>query len=97
MKSLLTILLLSNLLPLFTGCKHSTALIVKGCRIEDPSSMTSNLDMWFCKSDADKIFSTWAELNGRLLICDSAEKIKKAAGTDDFEQAFVRLVKGESK
>ncbi len=69
MKSLLTILLLSNLLPLFIGCKHSTALIVKGCRIEDPSSMTSNLDMWFCKSDADKIFSTWAELNGRLLIC----------------------------
>ena len=35
--------------------------------------------------------------NGRLLICDSADKIKEAAGTDDFEQAFVRLVKGESK
>lgn len=35
--------------------------------------------------------------NGRLLICDTAEKIKEAAGTGDFEQAFVRLVKGESK
>ena len=35
--------------------------------------------------------------NGRLLICDPAEKIKEAAGADDFEQAFVRLVKGESK
>ncbi len=35
--------------------------------------------------------------NGRLLICDSADKIKEAAGADDFEQAFVRLVKGESK
>ena len=35
--------------------------------------------------------------NGRLLICDSAEKIKEAADADDFEQAFVRLVKGESK
>ena len=35
--------------------------------------------------------------NGRLLICDSAEKIKETAGTADFEQAFVRLVKGESK
>ena len=33
--------------------------------------------------------------NGRLLICDSAEKIKETAGTADFEQAFVRLVKGE--
>ena len=29
--------------------------------------------------------------------CDSADKIKEAAGADDFEQAFVRLVKGESK
>lgn len=35
--------------------------------------------------------------NGRLLICDSADKIKEAAGADDFEQAFVRLVKGGSK
>ncbi len=35
--------------------------------------------------------------NGRLLICDSTDKIKEAAGADDFEQAFVRLVKGESK
>lgn len=35
--------------------------------------------------------------NGRLLICDSADKIKEAAGAGDFEQAFVRLVKGESK
>ena len=31
---------------------------------------------------------------GRLLICDTAENIKKAAGTDDFEQAFIRTVKG---
>ena len=35
--------------------------------------------------------------NGRLLICDKEKKIKEAAGADDFEQAFVRLVKGESK
>ena len=32
--------------------------------------------------------------DGKLLICDTAEKIKAAAGTDDFEQAFVRIVKG---
>jgi len=31
---------------------------------------------------------------GRLLICDTAENIKKVAGTDDFEQAFIRTVKG---
>jgi len=31
---------------------------------------------------------------GKLLICDTAEKIKETAGTDNFEQAFVRIVKG---
>ena len=35
--------------------------------------------------------------DGRLLICDTADNIKEAAGTDDFEQAFVRIVKGEAK
>lgn len=32
--------------------------------------------------------------DGRLLICDTAEKIKETAGTDKFEEAFVRIVKG---
>lgn len=32
--------------------------------------------------------------DGKLLICDTAEKIKAAAGVDDFEQAFIRIVKG---
>ncbi len=32
--------------------------------------------------------------DGRLLICDTADKIKEAADTDDFEQAFIRMVKG---
>ncbi|MBQ2756957.1 MAG: ABC transporter ATP-binding protein [Clostridia bacterium] len=32
--------------------------------------------------------------DGRLLCCDSAENIKKRAGTDRFEEAFVRIVKG---
>lgn len=32
--------------------------------------------------------------DGRLLICDTAENIKKIADTDSFEQAFVRIVKG---
>ena len=34
--------------------------------------------------------------DGRLLVTDTAENIKKAAGTDDFEQAFIRTVKGAS-
>ncbi|MBQ7332910.1 MAG: ABC transporter ATP-binding protein [Clostridia bacterium] len=32
--------------------------------------------------------------DGKLLILDTAEKIKEAAGTDRFEEAFVRIVKG---
>ena len=35
--------------------------------------------------------------DGKLLICDTAENIKKAADTDDFESAFVRIVKGVTK
>ena len=31
---------------------------------------------------------------GKLLVCDTAENIKKAADTDNFEQAFIRIVKG---
>ena len=32
--------------------------------------------------------------DGKLLICDTADKIKEAAGRNSFEQAFVRIVKG---
>ena len=35
--------------------------------------------------------------DGKLLICDTAAKIKEAAGIDNFEQAFVRIVKGVEK
>lgn len=32
--------------------------------------------------------------DGRLLVCDTPQGIKTAAGTDDFEQAFISTVKG---
>lgn len=32
--------------------------------------------------------------DGKLLVCDTADAIKKAAGTDSFEQAFIHVVKG---
>ena len=31
---------------------------------------------------------------GRLLMCDTVDAIKERAGTDSFEQAFIRVVKG---
>ena len=35
--------------------------------------------------------------DGKLLICETADKIKEVAGCDNFEQAFVRIVKGVTK
>lgn len=35
--------------------------------------------------------------DGKLLICDTCDKIKETAGTDHFEQAFIHIVKGEAK
>ena len=35
--------------------------------------------------------------DGKLLICDTADKIKETAGTDNFEQAFIRIVKGAAQ
>ena len=32
--------------------------------------------------------------DGKLLVCDTAEKIKEIAGAERFEDAFVRIVKG---
>lgn len=35
--------------------------------------------------------------DGKLLICDTADNIKKAANTDSFEQAFIRFARGSEK
>lgn len=35
--------------------------------------------------------------DGKLLICDTPGKIKEAAGTDNFEQAFIHIVKEAAK
>ncbi len=32
--------------------------------------------------------------DGKLLICDTADRIKETAGTDNFEQAFIRYARG---
>ena len=35
--------------------------------------------------------------DGKLLLCETAAKIKEIAGTDNFEQAFIRIVKGAAQ
>lgn len=32
--------------------------------------------------------------NGRLLLCDTAVQIKRSAGVENFEEAFIHIVKG---
>ena len=34
---------------------------------------------------------------GKLILCDTADEIMRIAGTDNFEQAFVNIVKGAEK
>ena len=40
-----------------------------------------------------KVSSVSIMKDGKLLICDTAEAIKKAAGANSFEQAFIHIVK----
>jgi len=35
--------------------------------------------------------------DGRLIVCDTVEKIKEIANTNNFEEAFVKIVKGVEK
>ena len=35
--------------------------------------------------------------DGKLLICNTADEIKKAAGEDNFERAFINIVKGATE
>jgi ABC-2 type transport system ATP-binding protein len=35
--------------------------------------------------------------DGRLLVCDTADEIKRVADTNSFEEAFIRIVKGVEK
>ncbi len=35
--------------------------------------------------------------DGKLLVCDTVSEIKKKADTENFEEAFVRIVKGKAK
>lgn len=35
--------------------------------------------------------------NGKLLVCDTADNIKKSVSEDNFEKAFIKIVKGVSE
>ena len=48
----------------------------------------------FSAPNLSKYLLAETKKDGKILVCDTAEKIKEKAGTENFEQAFIRIAKG---
>ena len=78
----LDVLARSDLWDLIRSLKGKVTIILTTHYMEEAESLTDRIAIM---------------KDGKLLICDTADKIKEAADTDNFEQAFVRIVKGVAK
>ena len=78
----LDVLARSDLWDLIRSLKGKVTIILTTHYMEEAESLTDRIAMM---------------KDGKLLICDTADKIKERAGTDNFEQAFIRIVKGVAK
>ena len=72
----------SELWDLFRGLKGKVTVILTTHYMEEAEAL----------SDRVAIMKA-----GKLLLCDTVDNIKNVAGTDSFEQAFVRLVKEDAQ
>ena len=75
----LDVLARSDLWDLIRSLKGKTTIILTTHYMEEAETLSDRIAIM---------------KDGKLLICDTAEQIKKTAGTDQFEQAFIRIVKG---
>ena len=75
----LDVLARSDLWDLIRSLKGKTTIILTTHYMEEAEALSDRIAIM---------------KDGRLLICGTAHEIKSAAGTDNFEQAFVRIVKG---
>ena len=75
----LDVLARSDLWDIIRGLKGTVTIILTTHYMEEAESLSDRIAIM---------------KDGKLLICDTAEAIKKAADTDNFEQAFIRIVKG---
>ena len=75
----LDVLARSDLWDIIRSLKGQTTIILTTHYMEEAEVLSDRIAIMKC---------------GNLLICDSAENIKRIAGTDQFEQAFIRIVKG---
>lgn len=75
----LDVLARSDLWDLIRGLKGKVTIILTTHYMEEAEALSDRIAIM---------------KDGKLLICDTADQIKKTAGTDQFEQAFIRIVKG---
>ena len=75
----LDVLARSDLWDIIRGLKGSVTIILTTHYMEEAETLSDRIAIM---------------KEGKLLVCDTAENIKKTAQTDNFEQAFIRIVKG---
>ncbi len=78
----LDVLARSDLWDIIRGLKGSVTIILTTHYMEEAEALSDRIAIM---------------KDGKLLICDTADAIKKIAQTDNFEQAFIRIVKGVAK
>ena len=74
----LDVLARSDLWDIILGLKGKVTIILTTHYMEEAEALSDRIAIM---------------ARGKLLLCDTAEKIKEQAGTDNFEQAFIRIVK----
>ena len=78
----LDVLARSDLWDLIRGLKGKVTIVLTTHYMEEAEALSDRIGIM---------------KDGKLLICDTAAEIKQAAGTDQFEQAFIRIVKEGAK
>ena len=78
----LDVLARSDLWDLIKGLKGQITIILTTHYMEEAEALSDRIGIM---------------KDGRLLACDTADNLKAKAGVDNFEQAFIRIVKGDAK
>ena len=78
----LDVLARSDLWDLIRGLKGKVTIVLTTHYMEEAEALSDRIGIM---------------KDGKLLICDTAAGIKQAVGTDQFEQAFIRIVKEGAK
>ena len=78
----LDVLVRSDLWELIRSLKGKTTIVLTTHYMEEAEALSDRIGIM---------------KDGKLLLCGTVQQIKENANTDDFQQAFVRIVKGAEK